>query len=1088
MLKRTVALALFAAGWAFSQATTATLDGTVRDQTGAVVPGAAVTVRNTQTGVTTSANTNADGDFVAPFLLPGPYEVAVEKSGFRKALRAGITLLVADTVRIDFSLEVGAVTDTTTVTAEAPLVKADTSELGQVVEQKPIEELPLNSSSGRNFTALMALIPGAIRTNPVGTFDAPQGNSSFAVNGQRDSENNYMVDGADNNEDLLAIVTILPPPEALSEFKIQTNAFSAEFGRAGGAVINVDTRSGTNEVHGSLFEFNRNSALAGRGPFDPAKLPPLNQNEYGATLGGPIRKNRMFLFGDWEGFRQAIGTTYIGSVPTSSQRSGIFTAADGAGTIYDPFAGTPFPNNTIPASRINATGQALLNLYPLPNLPGTVSAGNGVANNYTGPSVQTQTVNRADTRYDAILSKQDTFFARYSIFDAFTAAPPVFGNTATGDLPGSPGKGPSRDQSVVLSEVHVSSPALINEARFSYSRISDTYYNYDYGSNLAQQLGIPNINTFGPISTGLPIIAISGLDSLGTRAPIPALRYENSFEYVDNVTWVRGRNRIKFGADIHRVRADFYQISLASPRGQFNFDQNYTSNNGASRTGLSVASALLGYPASATRGVINDFPSNRLTQPFFFVQDDIKVTQKLTLNLGLRYELYFPATDAFNNQSNFDLHTGNMLLAGRGGNSDALVNLQKTNFAPRFGFAYAWRPRTVLRGGYGISYFPDKFGATGGTLNDNYPFISNQQITPPSIYLPSNQYSINAGIPSPVPPNLSQASVPLVGSATYFDPNYKMGYVQFWNLTIQHQLTRDTVLDVSYVGNKGTHLFGNNHFNLNEPMPGPGAIIPRQPFYPLNPLATTIFLRDSSEWSKYEALQAKFQKRLTSGFWLLFSYAFAKSIDDNATSYNPLDWDGVTRGPASNDFTHSFTLTSVYELPFGRNHHFLSNLNPAADAILGGWQVNGIYTFRTGLPSTASLSSGLASQEVNTGSSDRPNQIAQAVLPSGSRTLHQYFNTAAFAALPANSYIFGNAGRDTIRGPSFSNLDLSLFKNFRVKERFKFQLRAEFFNIANHPNYGQPGATFGTATFGTIASLATNANMRQVQLGAKVLF
>jgi Carboxypeptidase regulatory-like domain len=1086
MLARTLGLAFLTAGLLFSQASTATLNGVIHDPSGAVVPGASITVTNVETGVSSIVESGPDGNFVAPFLLPGPYRVSVEKQGFKKAVREGVTLLVSDTIRIAFALQVGSLSETTTVTDEAPLVKVDTSELSQVVQQKPIEELPLNSGTGRNFTALMTMVPGAIRTNPVGVFDAPQGNSSFAINGQRDSENNYMVDGADNNEVLLGIVTILPPPEALSEFKIQTNNYSAEFGRAGGAVINVDTRSGSNTVHGSAFEFVRNSAFSGRGPFDPAVLPPLRQNEYGVTLGGPIKKNRIFLFGDWEGFRQSSGTTYIGSVPTANQRNGVFLASEGAGTIYDPASGAPFANNTIPPSRINPVGQSLLNLFPLPNLPGTVSAGNGVANNYTGPVVQTQNVNRADVRFDATLTSKSSMFARYSIFDAFTAQPPLFGPMATGSLPAAPGKGPSRNQSVVLNNVYTLTPHLINEVRFSYSRIADTYYPYDYGQNLATQIGIPNINVFGPISTGLPIIAISGLTSLGTEGPIPAIRYENSFQVVENLTYLRGRHHMKFGADIHRMRDDFYQISLASPRGQFNFDQNYTSNNGAARTGLGIASALLGFPASESRGVIYDFPSNRIFEPFFFFQDDIKVNQNLTLNVGVRYELYFPPVDAFNNQSNFDLNNGQMLLAGRNGNSAALVNLDGNNFAPRFGFAYAAGPKMAIRGGYGISYFPDKFGATGGTLNNNYPFISLQTVTPPSIYIPSPQYSISNGIPSPVIPNLNQASVPLIGSATYFDPNYKLGYVQSWNLTVQRQLTKDTVLEVSYVGNKGTHLFGNNHINLNLPMPGPGAVIPRQPFYSINPLATTINLRDSSEWSNYNALQAKFTKRLSQGFWMLTSYAWAKSIDDMATSYNPRSWDGVTKGPSGNDFTQSVTVSWLYELPIGRNRQIFGNMNRALDALIGGWQANGIYTYRTGLPSTATLSSGLANASVNTGGADRPNQIAPAALSNP--TLAEYFNTAAFVALPAGAYVFGNAGRDTIRGPSFSNLDFSLFKNFVFFERFKLQLRGEFFNVMNHPNYGQPGTSLGTATFGTITSLAANSNMRQGQIGLKLLF
>ena len=330
MLRLFVLLSLSAVA-AFSQATTATIQGVVYDPTGAIVPNAAITITNVETQVSSRWVSGAEGTFTAPFLQPGEYVITAEKPGFKRALRKGITLAVADTTHIEITLEVGAATETVTATAEAPLVKVDTSELGQVIQSKEIDELPLNSQTGRNFTALMTLVPGAFRTNPVGLFDAPQGNSSFAVNGQRDGSNNYMIDGADNNEVLLGIVTTLPPPEALGEFKLQTNAFSAEFGRAGGAVISVTTRSGTNELHGSVYEFLRNSALDARGPFDRGNLPPLRQNEFGATLGGPIRKNRTFLFGDYSGFRQRAGQSATVSVPTLNQRNGIFLASEGAG-------------------------------------------------------------------------------------------------------------------------------------------------------------------------------------------------------------------------------------------------------------------------------------------------------------------------------------------------------------------------------------------------------------------------------------------------------------------------------------------------------------------------------------------------------------------------------------------------------------------------------------------------------------------------------------------------------------------------------------------------------------------------------------
>ena len=351
--------------------------------------------------------------------------------------------------------------------------------------------------------------------------------------------------------------------------------------------------------------------------------------------------------------------------------------------------------------------------------------------------------------------------------------------------------------------------------------------------------------------------------------------------------------------------------------------------------------------------MIYDFPSNRITQTFYYVQDDFKITRKLTLNLGLRYELYIPPADRWDNQSNFDLVSGQMLLANRGGNSRALITTDKNNWAPRLGFAYALQPRTAIRGGYGISYYPDKFGASGGTLNNNYPFISLQQIIPADRFKPDPTLSIDKGIAVPVQPVLTAASVPLVGSATYFDTNYKMGYIQFWNFTIQHQFTQNVSLETAYVGTKGTHLFGNNHVNLNQPDPGPGAVANRRPYFALAPLAATVNLRDSSQWSIYHALQMKLQKRTANGLWLLATYTWAKALDDAASSFNPKNWEGVVRGPANTDFRHNVTASAVYELPVGKGRKFGSGMNSVMDAIVGGWQVNGINTFRTGLPSTA---------------------------------------------------------------------------------------------------------------------------------------
>ncbi|MBX9604266.1 MAG: TonB-dependent receptor [Bryobacteraceae bacterium] len=1086
-MTRALLLGLFSVVLAFGQATSATLVGTVKDSTGAVIPGATITITNVETQVRSVWTTNSTGDFTAPFLLPGSYEIAAEKEGFKRVVRSGVTLQVGDRSRLDFDLTVGAVSETVNAVGEAPLVKSDSSEVGQVIQDRPIVELPLTTGTGRNFTSLMTLVPGTIRTSPVGVFDAPQGNSSFAVNGQRDGANNYMIDGADNNEVLLGIVTVLPPPEAISEFKLQTNSFAAEFGRAGGAVINVQTRSGTNQFRGSLYEFFRHDRLDARGPFDPEKLPRLRQNEFGGTLGGPVIRNKTFFFANAVWFKQRAGQSIVATVPTQAQREGRFLASEGAGTIYDPRTRQPFANNTIDAASQNPIARRLLSLYPLPNQPGTVRAGTGVANNYRGVVVQQQDASRLDTRIDHTFNSKNTLFGRYSLFDAYTALPPLFGDTATGSLPSRAGKGDSRNHSAVIGDVHVFSGTKINEFRLAFSRISNTFVGYDYGRNLAQELGIPNLNIYGDVSSGLPRINIENVSSLGVDAPIPALRYEQTWQLVDNFTWIKGKHNVKFGIDFRDLRGDFFQISLESPRGRFDFDRSYTSNNGAAGTGLGVASALLGFPSLQRRGVIYHFPANRMKHYFFFAQDDFKVSSKLTLNLGIRYELYMPVVDNFDNQSNFDMQTGRVLLAGRGRNSRELINKDLNNWAPRFGFAYAWKPRTVVRGGYGLSYYPDKFGATGGTLNTNYPFITLQEIIPDRFTI-NPALSITNGIVVPSRPDLTAESVPLVGNITAFDPNYRMGYIQFWNLTVQQQIGKDMVLDTAYVGTKGTHLFGNNHVNLNQPDPGPGAIDPRRPYFRLAPQAGSIPLRDSSQSSIYHSLQVKFEKRMSAGFWFLNSYTWAKSIDDAAAKFNPRDWRGTARGPSNTDFRHSWTTSALYEIPFGRGRRFGSQVNGFVDSVLGGWQLNGIYTFRTGLPVTASLAAGLVSSTVNTGGASRPDQTGNPELDKDERSLARYFNTGAFVSPAANSFRFGNAGRNTIRGPSLSGLDFSVFKVFRFAERFQLQTRGEFFNLPNHPNWGQPNAQVGSPAIGTINALATGTTMRQVQLGLKLLF
>lgn len=738
---------------AFSQMTTGTILGTVVDTSGAAIPGAKVTVTNSGTGISKTFVTKDDGSYIIPYLIPGTYSITAEKQGFTTVIKTGIVLQVDQKARVDLPLQVGSVKQTVTVKTHAPLVQTESSEQGQVVSSQTIVSMPLNL---RQFASLVNLNTGAVPGTGIGASfgpDNPQATDSSDINGLQDDANNFTIDGISDNEAFFSILTVSPSVDAIQEFKVANNNYSAEFGRAGGANVQIAIKSGTNKFHGDAFEFIRNSGLEANDFFSNrsgAPIPPYRQNQFGANFGGPIKKDNTFFFVDYEGLRTRLGQTGFSVIPTLAQRVGDFSAPGNA-AIYNPFnlnpatgQPAPFANNVIPQSMINPAAAKTMALFPAPNIVAPLGQPN-----YFAQSDLSHDTDEGDVRVDHRFSDKDQFFARYSLLRTTYLNPPFLG-TVLGGGPGLTANAYTRNQNVALSETHTINPSTLNEFRFGVNRVNTNWYPFDQNLQTSNQVGIPGINTFCGLCGGLPTINIAGFSTFGHTPFAPTLRHDTTFEYVDNVTFIRGKHTIKVGADIQRIQADLFQT--ANPIGEFDFNQLNTSSVGASGTGSGLAGFLLGYPDFAGRAALKDFPSNRDIQAFFFGQDDYRVNQRLTLNLGVRWEYYSPVTDAWNNVANFNLTTGNIQLACIAISCSAGIQPDLDDWAPRFGFAYSLDQsrKTVLRGGYGISYFEPGYGGNIGTLSDNFPLVQGQGFTPANFFAisPGDPILTN-GLPSP---------------------------------------------------------------------------------------------------------------------------------------------------------------------------------------------------------------------------------------------------------------------------------------------------------------------------------------------------
>ncbi|MCU1270091.1 MAG: TonB-dependent hemoglobin/transferrin/lactoferrin receptor family protein [Acidobacteriaceae bacterium] len=1117
-----------------------TIVGTVTDPSGARISDAAITLTNRDTGEPIHLTTNSEGDYNAKLVKIGNYSVSATKQGFEKTIQQSVDVAVNQSVRVDLVLKLGSTSETVEVTGAAPLLQTESSSLGTIETEKRISDLPLN---GRNFIQLAYLGPGANAGQTGsnvsgGVFENERADEAVSVNGLRVSNNNFLLNGVDNNEFGLGGVIVLPPPDAIQEFKTEENSMSAEFGR-GGAAVNVVLKSGTNRLHGGVYEFIRNDKLDAVNYFNQGQQP-FKRNQFGGFLGGPIQKNRTFLFGDYQGSRLRASNPFLSTVPTVAERGGNFSdrltgqtfspcptprPADtfDTGTIFNPFSTntnytcadgsvvslrTPVSsNNVIPSNLINQVGSNIANFYPKPNL-------GGLTNNYLANQNQVNDQDSFDVRVDHRFSDQDQLFGSYSFGDVRSQRPGPLG-PLWGGSDCCPSVSNSRAQHLGTGYTHVFSERLLNDLHGGYFRYAVNALPFNFGKNLGAQLGIPNVNRPAyPNSSGLTNIDVAGFTSLGDSQYLPEHVFENIFQVADTLTLVKGRHSLKFGVDFRRQQRNFFQLS--NPRGYFNFDGGYTNDLTTANGGNGLADLLFGVPISNEQDFLAGLYPTRYWDLAEFVQDDFRVTHNFTINMGLRYELTSPANGQV---GNFDLNRA-IVVTSYGANavSHAGVRFDKKDWGPRLGFAWSVGKNTVVRSAFGMFYSAeanifDDLGLNPPQLTF-YAANFNAGANP----LPSQL--ISNGFPSTLPPG---SATNISGPVKTTGPIRLVPRILEWNMSVQHQFAQNWLAQIGYVGTRSYDLWNHEASDLNQAPQildtnfcGPDLSNCTQPnfgrrYFAQQPNMTQVLPLDYPQFqSFYNAFQASLNKRFSQGFNMLVSYTFAKNLgnaDGNVGGYVQNSYfPNLEHGPVAPDLRQRFSVSYLYELPVGRGRRFFADANGITDAVLGGWQVAGITAAQTGEAVNAIMSNDLS----NTGSfSYRPNQIAnpydfsfdipgQASLGCsnpGHQALDCWFNQAAFVAPPLapgqqSAHSFGDAKIGDLRGPNMVDFDLVLQKSFKVRESQQLEFRFELFNLFNHPNFGLPGggSLVAVDVQGGGAITNTASDNRQIELALKYMF
>ncbi len=1077
---------------AYAQAVSSTILGTVTDSSGAVVADAKVTGTEESTGVSRSVQTNGSGNFTFPNTSPGTYSVSVEASGFKKEIRQNISATVNSSARVDVQLQPGDIRETVQVTGAPPPLQTDRADISTTITTEQTANLPVGTN--RNFQGLLNLVPGTTRASFIHSkFFNAQSSLQTQVNGQLRQGNNYQIEGIDDNERTGLLQILVPPIEAIQTVDVTTSNFEAELGRASGAVTNVILKSGGNSIHGAAYEFLQNSEFNARNFFNPS-VGHLVYNYFGGNVGGPIIKNKLFYFGDILRVTDHEANTNLLTIPTRQQISGDLSAS--TTRIYNPFTGNPdgtgrqqFVGNKIPANLINPLSAKLLSFLPAPNNPST----SGV-NNYFALLPFSNDSTSYDVKGDYVPNQKDRISARLSYQRPKVFQAPVFGS-AGGPAQGAfQGTGIQRTYSAGINYDHIFSPTLVTEVRAGVAYYRNETQPADYGQNDTAALGIPgvNISQFTSGFVGVDIGSFFSSPILGYSASMPWIRAETNIDVANIWTKVIGNHTIKFGGDLRRIRDNLLQGQSFSPRGLYSFSNGQTAlklGNSTSPTSYynNFAAFLLDVPNQAGRDLATYFPSYRAWQLFAFAQDKWTVTPKLTMDLGLRWEFYPPATPQFSGGfSNYNPDNNSLVIAGVGTNPKDLGLITRYKyFAPRFGLAYRLSEKTVIRAGFGISYtpFPDNNYAY------NYPVRANNVFQPsvatygPAL-LPSGQIATFAnGFPAPilpaVPANGIITDAPINQSYNTVSHDFKNPYVESWNIAVQQALPWKLVLTAAYVANHGVDSVVN--YNLNAGLI-PGAGNAGRPLYRFNKRTADVSLLFAPYSNMYNSLQVKFDRRF-SDFNITTAYTYGKGMgyqdgDDGGLFF----YINQRRNYARNNFdrTHTFVQSYVYDLPFGPGKKWLNS--GIVGNIAGGWRVTGILTVMTGTPMTF-FASGNA---LNTpGNRQTANQVAPVEILHGVGPNDPWFSQSSFTS-PTAAGVFGNSGRNILSGPGFFNVDASLFKLIKFRERYTLQLRGETFGITNTPQFNNPGTDLNSSSnYGYVTGAG---GARTVQLGIKFEF
>jgi hypothetical protein len=1018
---------------ALAQVTTGSISGYVLDLKGGALAGAAVVTRDAARGFERHVATDRSGFYVVGELAPATYEVSASAAGFAKSAAREVPVAVNSRERLDITLPLAGRQESVEVRANASLVQTESSELGEVIDQSRIRELPLNR---RDFLQLALLAPGVVPAVENSEL-SQRGGFAFHANGAREEHNDFLIDGADNNDPYERSYVLQPPVDSIQEFKIATNSYSAEYGRGAGGQVNIITRSGANTWHGSAYEYLRNRVLDARNFFDGADKPKYSRNQFGAGAGGPAVHNRTFFYTNFEALYDRLGLTRLATVPAADERAGNFSALPKP--VIDPFTRAPFPGSIIPPGRISPVARDILNLYPLPNLA-------GLAGNYLAQPVQTENTWQFTGRLDHHFSAADALTLRYSFGNQKVFEPYTKEST---DMPGFGDFVTNTGHNVLIEYQRVLGPREVNSLRLGFTRYFHQVLQQNYKTDVGALWGVAWLSVPSR-DLGFPALTVAGLSHVGDLTQLPLSRHSNAWQIADGFAMVRGSHGLKIGGEIRYTRLnatlDYYTRGSLSFLGAI--------------SGSGLSDLLLGLPSFALQSQSNNPQRLRTTAYDAYVQDDWKIARRLTLNLGLRYEFDTPPADPANRMSILDLATRTIVGVGTHGVSRSGLQPDRDNFAPRVGFAWTPAEKLVVRGGYGI-YYDASMLVVNSSLYFNPPYFNLQVAFPTAKLLPTLGDPFARGFPAAPSPNT-------------LSPDLATGSLQDWNLNVQRELSSSTAVSVAYAGSKGTHLVRS--LDLNQPPPGPGPVALRRPYAGFG----GIFFTESGGNSDFHALEASVNRRLSRNVSLLAAYTFSKSIDDTSAFLGTLPDKNfpqnsrnyrAERALSSFDMRQRLTAAYVYNLP-GRawwNRHS---------------EVRGILAAQSGQPFTPVLRAD-NSNTGNTGGifgSDRPDVVGRPRLAHP--TPEEWFNTAAFAVAPR--YQFGNAGRNIVEGPGLFTFDLALSRRFAIRERASLWFDAEAFNLFNRANFDLPQAfADDPLTFGRIFSAKAP---RQIQFALRVGF